>query len=78
MSFTDMRWKVARVESEGLYSAYLTENPDLGVCRESVYLGGALIHREEFPSSRLGDADRDVYVGAMLASAIRRNQMGTT
>lgn len=71
-----MRWKAARVESEGLYSAYLTENPDCEACLESVWLGDQLLHREEFPAARLGEADHQTYIEAMLASVIRKYQMG--
>ena len=76
MSFSDMMWKAVREESCGFFYAYLAENPDAEKCLESVWLGDELLHREEFPSYRLGEADRQTYVDAMLASVVRKYQMG--
>lgn len=73
---SDRMWKADRIELEGLYSAYLSENADSGMCLESIWLGDQLIHREEFPASRLGEADRQTYVSIMLASVIRRQCAG--
>lgn len=76
MSFSDMIWREYREEPEGFFYAYLTENPDYEMCLESVWLGDELFHREEFPSSRLGEASRRAYIQAVLASVIRKYQMG--
>ena len=45
-------------------------------CTEIVFFRGEQIHRAEFPSSNLGNAERGGYLSAMVASVAREHAQG--